>query len=243
MARSRPIDVCGPCPGSTTMSSASGRTRSRRLSCICGCDPPVRSVRPIEPANRKSPENISSETSLGPVVGDPVDDRSRRVTGHVVDGERQSVDLDLRAVGGVADVVGLGELRHLGQADLHAQHRGRLTGDRGHRVAQQVSVGRVDPHRAAVLAGDVLDAPHVVEVSVRDQHRRRREVVLGDDRVDPFHRVHAGVDERASGARSTRDDVAVGLQRAGREGGEEHDGQGTRVRRAAERAGPPTLAG
>ena len=63
MARSRPMVVCSPWPGSTTMSSASGSTLVARLCSIVGWSPPGRSVRPIEPANSRSPENITSETS------------------------------------------------------------------------------------------------------------------------------------------------------------------------------------
>ena len=45
------------------MSSASGSTLPARLRNIVAWSPPGRSVRPIEPANSRSPENITSEMS------------------------------------------------------------------------------------------------------------------------------------------------------------------------------------
>src|SRR5450631_2975021 len=57
VARSRSIVVAGPCPGRTSTSSASGRTTSRRLRFIAAPSPPARSVRPMEPANRTSPDS------------------------------------------------------------------------------------------------------------------------------------------------------------------------------------------
>ena len=55
VARSRPIVVAGPWPGSTTVSSSSGRTTSRSERSIASHEPPGRSTRPTEPANSTSP--------------------------------------------------------------------------------------------------------------------------------------------------------------------------------------------
>ena len=55
MARSRPTVVVGPWPGSTTISSGRGRNREASEASISVVDPPGRSVRPIEPANTRSP--------------------------------------------------------------------------------------------------------------------------------------------------------------------------------------------
>src|SRR3546814_849280 len=41
VARSRPIEVCSPCPGKTTMLSANGSTLLRRLSSISEWSPPT----------------------------------------------------------------------------------------------------------------------------------------------------------------------------------------------------------
>src|SRR5450631_3542875 len=57
VARSRFIVVAGPCPGSTSTSSARGRITSRRLRFMASPSPPARSVRPIEPANSTSPDS------------------------------------------------------------------------------------------------------------------------------------------------------------------------------------------
>ena len=50
-------------PGSTSVASSSGRTRVSRLRTMACDDPPGRSVRPIEPAKRTSPEKSSESTS------------------------------------------------------------------------------------------------------------------------------------------------------------------------------------
>src|SRR3546814_17085863 len=41
VARARPIEVCSPCPGKTTMLSANGSTLLRRLSSISEWSPPT----------------------------------------------------------------------------------------------------------------------------------------------------------------------------------------------------------
>jgi len=63
VARSRPIVVVGPCPGSTTVSSASGSTLVRSERSIAWWSPPGRSVRPMEPANSTSPDTHSGGSS------------------------------------------------------------------------------------------------------------------------------------------------------------------------------------
>src|SRR4029453_12125680 len=55
VARSRPTVVVGPWPGRTRVSSARGRNRAAREANIWVVSPPGRSVRPIEPANTRSP--------------------------------------------------------------------------------------------------------------------------------------------------------------------------------------------
>ena len=67
VARSAAMVVRGPCPGSTTTGSGNGSTLVRRLSTMASRSPPGRSVRPIEPANRTSPEKTSGSSS-GPVA-------------------------------------------------------------------------------------------------------------------------------------------------------------------------------
>ncbi len=48
--------VWGPCPDSTTVESSSGRHTRASDSNMSSMDPPGRSVRPMEPANSRSPE-------------------------------------------------------------------------------------------------------------------------------------------------------------------------------------------
>ena len=171
---------------------------------------------------------------------DPIRDSPRRVTGNVIDGEGDSVDLDLRTVDGVADVGRLGEVGHLGESELRTQHGSGLPRDRRHRVAQQVPIGRMNPNRAVVFGGHVLRVPHVVEVAVRDEHCLRSQVLLTEDLAERGHRVHSRVDDSAAGPRSTRHDIAVGGQRASREGREQHGPQsmGARTSRLSGMSSP-----
>ena len=88
--------------------------------------------------------------------------------------------------------------------------------------AEQVPVVGVDPRGGVVPAGDRRDAPHVVDVAVRDQHADRLEPVLLDDPAHAVGGVHAGVDDHALGAGSRRHDVAVGAPRTCGEAGDQH---------------------
>src|SRR5271157_1000135 len=55
VARSSPMVVKGPCPGTTMVSSGSASTGPCNDCMIFLYEPPGRSVRPIEPANSVSP--------------------------------------------------------------------------------------------------------------------------------------------------------------------------------------------
>ncbi len=57
VARSLPMVVTAPCPGSTATSSDSGSTLSTIEAMSCSKEPPGRSVRPMDPAKRWSPLN------------------------------------------------------------------------------------------------------------------------------------------------------------------------------------------
>ncbi len=56
--------VVSPCPGSTSMSSGWGSTTRANESSIAAVSPPGRSVRPIDPANSRSPESISGSAPV-----------------------------------------------------------------------------------------------------------------------------------------------------------------------------------
>ena len=80
VARSRPIVVAGPWPGYTTKSSSSSQMRASDSSIARG-SANGRSVRPIEPANSRSPPRTTPVSVKDDVPG--------RVTGHVHHRERQ----------------------------------------------------------------------------------------------------------------------------------------------------------
>ena len=86
----------------------SGSTLVARLRSIVGWSPPGRSVRPIEPAKSRSPENISSETSCSAYGVRKVTEP--RVARGVVDQEREGGKLEHLLVGELLDIVGLGPL-------------------------------------------------------------------------------------------------------------------------------------
>jgi hypothetical protein len=97
----------------------------------------------------------------------------------VVDRDREPGQLEARAVGQLRDVVRLDEL-----VAATEQHRGGLAANAGHRVGEQVAVGRVDPGRGVVGAGHRRDRPHVVDGPC-EQDRDGFEVVLAHDLATP----------------------------------------------------------
>ena len=118
---------------------------------IAAWSPPGRSVRPMEPANSRSPENITG--GVVRVVRRPERHRPACMAGRVVDGEVRPASSSACAVGELAYVVGLGELVLPAE-----QHRARLCGHAPHRVGQQVPVLGVDPGRGVVAAAHRRDA-------------------------------------------------------------------------------------
>ena len=195
----------------------SGSTLSRRLRSIVGWSPPGRSVRPIEPGEQQVPgEHQLRDVLLA--VRRPEGDRALGVARGVVDDEVQAGQRQRLQVGELRDVVGLGELVLPAE-----QHPGGLLRHPGHRVREQVPVAGVDVGGGVVRAGHRRDAPHVVDVPVRDQHRGGLEPVLADHLGDAGGGVLAGVDDHALAARPGGDDVAVGAPRAGGEACDEHD--------------------
>jgi len=78
-------------------------------------------------AERTVEQEVAGEhdlrNGLRTVPVDAIEHRARRMTGDVVDGERESIDLDLCAVDGIADVGRLRELGNLGEPELRPQHR------------------------------------------------------------------------------------------------------------------------
>ena len=93
------------------------------------------------------------------------------------------------------------------------------------RVGQHKPVLGVDVGRAAVHVGHLLRRPDVVDVSVRQQHRRRCEVVLVQDLLKSAHRALARIDDDRVRTGALSQHVAVARQHARRESGDQHDVQ------------------
>ncbi len=180
--------------------------------------PPGRSVRPIDPSNRTSPES-----SIG---GTPDSPARRNMTEPRVWPGACSTTKDSPASSSsspstqVADVVRLPRRQH---AVGHRREQvARLAADARHRVGEQAPVVRVEVRRDASGAADRDDRPHVVDVAVREQDSDRGEPVLADGVLDALDRVLARVDDDALLPRRGRHDPAVGAPRTGGEADDEH---------------------
>ena len=103
--------------------------------------------------------------------------------------------------------------------------------DYGHRYSPEEyavtfeRIGGMDPRRGVVAARDGRDAPHVVEVSVGDQHGNRLEAVLAHHLGHTVGGVLAGVDDDALRPRRRGGDVTVGAPGTCGESGDEHSGR------------------
>src|SRR5690606_37348750 len=82
---------------------------------------------------------------------------------------------------------------------------------------------RVDVDGDPVPVGHRLRRPHVVEVTVREQHRPGREIGSGEELHERLGGVLAWIDDDALLRVVLREDVAVGLEHPGRESGHEHE--------------------
>ena len=213
MARSWPTVVVGPWPGSTSVSSSRVRKREASEASISGVDPPGRSVRPIEPANTRSPASSRP--------GRPRSAAEWKVTwpgvcpGVWSTRKAQAGQLDHLAVGQLPDVVGL--LEH-----QPAEGGPGFGAEAGQGVGEQVPVGRVDEGRDLVGPGQRGHRPDVVEVPVGQQGRHRLEAVAPAELVDPAQGVLAGVDDQGLRARRGGDQPAVRLEGPGGKSGHEH---------------------
>ena len=218
MARSRPIDgllaVAGQHHDVVGQRQHLGR---RRLRSIVGWSPPGRSVRPIEPAKSRSPENITSETSSRRGYGE------RKVTEPSVwpgvwsTTNRRPASSSSWQVGQLADVVRLGALVVAAE-----QHLGGLGGHAGHRVGEQVPVAgwiqAVASYAPATGATHHMWSTWPWVTSTLTGLSRCSATTLGD----AVGGVLAGVDDHALGAGSRRHDVAVGAPRTCGEAGDQH---------------------
>ena len=78
------------------------------------------------------------------------------------------------------------------------------------RVGEQRPVVRVDVGGDALRPADRRDRPHVIYVTVSEQHRDRLQPVTVEEFLDPPLRVLPRVDDHALLARRRRHQVAVG---------------------------------
>ena len=212
-ARSRPIVVAAPWPGSTTrVVGQREHLVAPGWSSICSCDPPGRSVRPIEPANSTSPES-SARRALAPAPSRRLPEHHRaRGCGPGRGPPRASSPASSSTAPSVSsrDVVRLG-----------ATAAGRRRTAPGLAPTGPASGRRAAPRSSGwILGRDALGAAHrrhredVVDVAVGEQHgdraaagARRARSSRSADHLD------AGVDDDALLARPGGQDVAVGARR------------------------------
>ena len=213
MARSWPTVVVGPWPGSTTVSSSRVRKREASEASISGVDPPGRSVRPIEPANTRSPASSRP--------GRPGSAAERKVTWPGVWPGVWSTTR--RRPASSTTWPSASSRTSSGSWSVQPAEGGPgLGGEAGQGVGEQVPVGRVDEGRDLAGPGQRGHRPDVVEVPVGQQGRHRLEAVAPAQLVDPAQGVLAGVDDQGLRARRGGDQPAVRLEGPGGKSGHEH---------------------
>jgi hypothetical protein len=131
---------------------------------------------------------------------------------HSAPGEGQD-----RAVRELVDVVRLGE-RHAPEELLADGEREALG-----RIGEQVTIVGMDVSRDILRTADRRDRPHVVYVTVREQHRDRLQPVPGEEFLDPGLRVLSWVDDHALLAGRRRHQIAIGGEGTGGKSCDEHE--------------------
>ena len=211
--------VAGPWPGSTTVSSASGRILSRRLVSIAG----MLAARQVGAADRAGEEHVTGEAQLLRLPAATPAPGSRNSTdppvwpGRVVDGDLQAGERQRRAVGQLGHVVRLG-VAAAGRRTARSRSIDSALG----RVGQHLPVARVHVRGDAARAADRRDREGVVEVAVGEQHGGRVQAVLGEHRVELVEHPDAGVDHHALLPRRGGHHVAVGAEGVRGKAGHEH---------------------
>ncbi len=106
----------------------------------------------------------------------------------------------------------------------HRPERGRQIGpEPRERVRQQVSVIGVDVHGDVVCVGHCGRRGDMVDMPVGGQHGDRRQPMFPQRLLDTGFGPLTGVDDHALGPDTGGEQIAVRLQRAGREPDDEHD--------------------
>ena len=162
-------------------------------------------------ADRPGEQGVAREDHVDALLGGGgEDDRALGVAGGVVDAQGEPGELE----GGA--VVERPDLARLAQRQRPSEGRLGLRRKAPQRVGQHVPVRRVDPGGHVVAVAHGRHAVDVVDVPVGEQHRHRREPVLGEQRFEGLGGVLAGVDHDARLPRLRRHHVTVGLERPGR---------------------------
>ena len=168
--------------------------------------PPGRSVRPIEPANRTSPEKTSGSWSRS--GGEHR--RARGVPGRVGGDEVDPGHRDERSVVQLATSSGSTNPERPGASWGNSARSPRPSSATGR---QQSAVVRMHPARGLGGPAERGDRPHVVEMPVGDHHRDRLQPVLGNQVRDADGGVHPRIDDHALRSAVRGHHVAVGLPR------------------------------
>ena len=227
MPRSRRIVVAGPCPVSTRVESASGRTTSRSEAAHRGVVPARagrcgrssrrtarRRTRPSGPAPRR--RAVRRGRRRGRTAPTPrcvparAGPRARARPGRAAAGRRPRRPARARATRGLLP-------------ELLLEHRDEAEVEGTQRVGQPVAVVVVDVCREGPAA-DGGHRVHVVGVPVGEQHRGRPEAVLGEHGPQRVLDPDPGVDDQALLPRPGGEDVAVRREGGGGEGHGEHSG-------------------
>ena len=167
ISRSRPIVVSGPWPGWTTVSSGLASATLASEAWISSNEPPGRSVRPIEPANSRSPEKNRCAGQRREPLG---------VTG--AQSTENSSPASLRASPSASSRTSAG----LGPLEPAQDRRVGRDADRAVRVGQHRSVGRMDQGRYVARAAHGRHGPDVIDMTMAEQDGDRVEPVLARTR-------------------------------------------------------------
>ncbi len=104
--------------------------------------------------------------------------------------------------------------------------------DPGQRIGEHHAVIGMDVHGNPIFIGKRLRCPGVIQMPVRQQHRFRGEITLGENLLDAPDGVLPGVDDDGRAALVRRHDIAVRREHPRGKTGDQHPtslGGGSRV--------------
>ena len=178
-ARSAPIVLDGPCPASTTASSGRLSIRSWIESSSWATEPPGRSVRPMEPANRVSPVSRISGRSPSPANRNTTEPPVWPGRWSTVNGRPARSGLNrsdsASTVGDAGPPIGMPASAARSSGDNAASGSSSMYSSAG------MDVGR-DVERPAELADR---GRGVIEMTMGEHRRDRAQPMLGQQRFQP----------------------------------------------------------